>query len=60
MCAGGLHGPGGAGVQGEPFLPVGHPEMPGIKEHPCCLQAELGSSWVAPGDGSLVLPVLLR
>lgn len=45
---------------GVPFSPVGHPVMLRVKEHPCSLQAELGSLWVAPGDGSLVLPVLLR
>ncbi|NXR92317.1 TPOR protein, partial [Hypocryptadius cinnamomeus] len=43
-----------------PFSPVGHPKLLGIKEHPCSLQAELGCPWVAPEDGSLVLPVLLR
>lgn len=42
------------------FSPVGHPEMLGVKEHPCSLQAELGCPWFAPEDGSLVLPVLLR
>ena len=42
------------------FSLVGHPVMLGVKEHPCSLQAELGSLWVVPGDGSLVLPVLLR
>lgn len=45
---------------GVPFSPVGHPEMLGVREHPCSLQAELACPWVAPGYGSLVLPVLLR